>query len=83
MHFLLHRSGESSGMTTALYVPVLSPGSVDSAVPKQWKNKPGVGLYTEIFTLQVHVLASIAIQGSDQNDLFSPSIIKELWFLFW
>lgn len=71
-------------MTTALHVPVLSPGSVDSAVPKQWKNKPGVGLYTEIFTtLQVHVLASIVIQGSDQNNLFSLSIIKELWFLFW
>lgn len=70
-------------MTTAWHATVLSPGSIDSAVPKQWKSKLGVGLYTEIFTtLQVHVLASIAIQGSDQNDLFSPSIIKELWFLF-
>lgn len=70
-------------MTTAWHATVLSPGSIDSMVPKQRKNKLGVGLYTEIFTtLQVHVLASIAIQGSDQNDLFSPSIIKELWFLF-
>lgn len=50
------------GMTTALHITVLSLGSVDSVGPKQWKNKLGVGLYTEIFImLQVHVLVGIAI----------------------